>query len=156
MNNKYGNQYKFIISSPELSKLRQELSLLLKQRYKHLKIIFNNEAFVRGGIYIINRKCGKQSCKCATTDYKHPSHYLYKSEQSVNKTIYIKADQVGTLRKLTNQYKKFRKARAELMKIDQKMAEIMNKIEEKKIQSLFREGKGEKKQIQKKGKKKKK
>jgi vacuolar-type H+-ATPase subunit I/STV1 len=145
MNKKYRNQYKKTVSSSRLSELRQELSYLLKQRYKHLKVIFNNDALVKGGIYIINRKCGKESCKCATTDYRHPSYYLYKSEQGINQTIYIKRKDVDILKELTNNYKKFRKARAELMKIEKEMAEIMNKIEEEKMIPLVREGKDEKK-----------
>jgi len=145
MNNNYGNQYKKRVFSSKLSKLRQQLSYLLKQRYKHLKVIFNNDALVKGGIYIINRKCGKPACKCATTDYRHPSYYLYRSEQGDNQTIYIKRKDVGILKELTNNYKKFRKARAELMKIEKKMAEIINKIEEEKMIPLEREGKDEKK-----------
>jgi len=145
MNNNYGNQYKKRIFSSKLSKLRQQLSYLLKQQYKHLKVIFNNDALVKGGIYIINRKCGKSSCKCAYTDYRHPSYYLYRSEQGVNQTIYIKRKDVGILKELTNNYKKFRKARAELMKTEKKMAEIINKIEEEKMIPLKMEGKDEKK-----------
>ena len=145
MNKNYGNQYKKRVFSSQLSKLRQQLSYLLKQRYKHLKVIFNNDALVKGGIYIINRKCGKPACKCATTDYRHPSYYLYRSEQGDNQTIYIKRKDVGILKELTNNYKKFRKARAELMKIEKKMAEIINKIEEEKMIPLEREGKDEKK-----------
>lgn len=145
MNKKYGNQYKSTVHSSRLSKLRQQLSVLLKQRYKHLKVIFNNDALVRGGIYIINRKCGKAACKCATTDYRHPSYYLYRSEKGNNQTIYIKRKDVGILKKLTGNYKKFRKARAELMKIEKQMAEIINKIEEEKMIPLVWEGKDEKK-----------
>lgn len=145
MNKKYGNQIKFTTSSEKLSKLRQELSILLKQRYRHLKVIFNNVALVKGGIYIINRKCGKPSCKCAATSYRHPSYYLYKSVNAKNFTIYIKSGDVGKLRKLTNNYIKFRKARAGLIKIEKNMAEIINKIEEEKTVQLFREGKIEKK-----------
>lgn len=149
------NQFKLTIFSSKLSQLRKKLNSLLKSRANYLKIVFDNKSFVKGGLYILNRKCGKKSCKCATTNYRHPSHYLYRSEQSKNNIIYLKAEEVGRLKILTNNYKKFRHARAELKKIEKEMFDLLNKIEQARTLKFNREGNREKKQIQKKAREKK-
>ena len=77
-------------------------------------------------------KCGKPTCKCATTSYRHGGYYLYKSEGGKTSIKYVKIKDVEKIRKLTENYKKFRKARAELMKIENEMGEIMNQIEKEK------------------------
>jgi len=153
MDKKSGNKIKFIVSSEKLSKLRQQLSILLKKRYKHLKVIFDNKALVKGGVYIINHKCGKPTCKCATSSYRHSNYYLYRNENAKTATIYIKADDVGILKKLTGNYIKFRKARAGVMNIEKEMAEVINQIEKEKTIQFIREGKIEKKKKKKKSKK---
>lgn len=127
-------KYKSKFDKPpeKLSKLKEQLSALLKNRYRHLKMIYNNDLLVKGGIYEIMHKCGKPTCKCATTSYRHGGYYLYKSECGKTSIKYVKIKDVEKIKKLTENYKKFRKARAELMKIEKEMGEIMNQIEKEK------------------------
>ncbi len=117
----------------------------MKKRYREWRIIFNNDFLLKGGVYIIKHTCGKPNCKCATTTYRHANYYLYRSEGGKNTNKYIKAENLATVRKLTGNYIKFRKARASLMKIQQEMSEIFNQLEKEKTIQFFREGKIEKK-----------
>lgn len=155
MNIQYKSHLKYSIISSELSKLRQKLGQLIKEKSACMKIIFNNLSLIKGGIYIHNRKCGNSGCKCASTDYRHASYYLYKSDQGKNITTYLKSEEVGKVKKLTRNYIKFRQARATLIKNEKEIMNVINKIEKIRTIPFIREGKSEKKPIQKKGKKKK-
>ena len=147
MNTKYKSHVKFTVNSPKLSKLRQKLSQLIKKKSSYMKIIFNNRSLIKGGVYIHKRKCGNPACKCATTDYRHASYYLYKSERGKNITIYLKSEEVGLTIALTKNYKEFRKARAELIKNEKEIMKVIDKIEKEKtipLELLKRERKNAK------------
>ena len=152
---KYSNQSKSPVFSEKLSKLRQKLGQLIKEKSQCMSIIFSDISMVKGGVYILNRKCGKLSCKCASTDYRHASHYLYKTEEGKNNIIYLKQEEVAKMKKLTQNYIKYRQARAQLIKNEKSIMKVINEIEAERTIPFIREGKGEKKQIQKKGRKKK-
>lgn len=144
MNNISKHKVKFTKTPEKLSKLRQELVLHLKKRAKDYRIIFNKDLLMNGGVYFMPVKCGKPNCKCATTSYRHGAYYLYTSQAGKSRNKYIKPKDFAGIKKLTENYKKFRKARASLMKIQQEMAVILDQIEKEKTVA-FREGKSEKK-----------
>ena len=142
---KYRIQPKSPAFAGKLSKLQQQLGVLIKAKSQYVKTIFSNVPMIKGGVYINSRKCGKSSCKCATTDYRHTSHYLYKTEEGKNKIVYLKQDEIEKVKKLTKNYIKYRQARAELIKNENLIMEIINKIEKVKTISFSREGQSEKK-----------
>ena len=143
MDNNYSNQINFTLSSPKLSKLRQKLSQLIKSKSNHIKIIFGNRTLVKGGIYILNRKCGKPTCKCNTSSYRHPSYYLYKSVKGKNTITYLKSEEVGKLKILTKNYMKYRQARAQLIKNEKELMDVINQIEKERTVAFKREGRNE-------------
>lgn len=141
MNINYNNQIKNIIFSSNLSKLRQKLGQLIKSKSKPIGVIFGNLSLIKGGVYTLNRKCGKPSCKCATTSYRHSSSYLYKSEHGKNIITYLKDEVAGQIRLLTNNYIKFRQARAQLIKNEKEIMNIIDQIEKERTIPFIREGK---------------
>lgn len=143
MKYKYYSQLKFGASSPRLSKLRQKLGLFIQNKSASMKVIFSNFTLVKGGVYIHKRKCGKPACKCATTSYRHPSHYLYKSVKGKNIVTYLKNEEVGKLKTLTRNYIKFRLARAQLIKNEKEVMNVINQIEKERTVPFKREGKNE-------------
>lgn len=145
MNKRYSNQINFTFFSSKLSKLRQKLSQLIKSKSNHIKIIFGNRTLIKGGVYILNRKCGKPACRCATSSYRHPSYYLYKSVKGKNTITYLKSEEVSKLKILTKNYIKFRHARAQLIKNEQEIMNVINQIEKERTVPFIREGKIEKK-----------
>ena len=153
MNSKYKSQSKFAVKSPKLSKLRQKLGLLIKEKSSCMKIIFNGLSLIKGGVYIHNRKCGNPACKCASTDYRHASYYLYKSDQGKNITTYLKSEAVSKVKILTKNYIKFRQARAKLIKNENEIMKVINEIEKERTIAFIREGKSEKKKKSKKKRK---
>lgn len=73
--------------------------------------------------------------------YRHSSSYLYKSEHGKNIITYLKDEVAGQIRLLTNNYIKFRQARAQLIKNEKEIMNIIDQIEKERTIPFIREGK---------------
>lgn len=83
---------------------------------------------VEGSFVELGRKCGKSSCKCAAGE-KHYSKYLSRSVEGRTKLVYVPGrDEVDVSGKAEH-YSRFRKARAELMKLAARTAELADELQ---------------------------
>lgn len=70
---------------------------------------------VPGSFYLMRRKCGKPSCRCARGQL-HPAWVLTRSEAGRHKLYAVRPEQRGTLRPLAQAYRRHHRARARLVK----------------------------------------
>ena len=73
-----------------------------------------------GSLYLLRRKCGKPTCRCAQ-GHLHEAWVLTRSEQGQTKLYPVPADQRGRLRQLTAAYRRYQRGRAQWVKSTDKL-----------------------------------
>lgn len=112
----------------ELSRLRSALQGYLKELEKVLEIVFGRSALVKGNVYELSRKCGKANCVC-TRGQLHRSMVLTWSEAGKSRLLSIPAKRVQEVKKKSEDYLRFRRARARVGEIHREIVAVMDRIE---------------------------
>ena len=111
-----------------LSRLRQALRELLADLEKSLGVAFGRAPMVKGNVYELARKCGKPTCACARGEL-HRSMVLTWSQEGKSKLFSIPPERLSELREKSEEYLRFRRARARVTEICKKIVGVMDRIE---------------------------
>lgn len=111
-----------------LSRLRQALLELLADLESSLDVTLGRGPMVKGNVYQLARKCGKPTCACAAGE-PHRSMVLTWSHEGKSKLFSIPPERLAELRKKSEEYLRFRRARARVPVICKKILGIMDRIE---------------------------
>ncbi|HEY4712569.1 MAG TPA: DUF6788 family protein [Dehalococcoidia bacterium] len=111
-----------------LSRLRQELQHLLEEMERSMEVIFGRAPLVKGNVYEIARKCGKSSCACARGQL-HKSMVLSWSHQGKTRLRSVPPQRLEELRSKSEEYLRFRRARAQVSVICKQMLNVIDRIE---------------------------
>ena len=112
----------------ELSRLRSTLGDRLAELRRVLKVVFGRSALVKGNVYELARKCGKPNCLC-TRGELHRSMVLTWSEGGKSRLRSIPPGRVSSVKKRSEEYLRFRRARARVTKICHEILAVMDRIE---------------------------
>ncbi|MBI4488137.1 MAG: hypothetical protein HY694_03550 [Deltaproteobacteria bacterium] len=112
----------------DLSRLRQVLRRLLAELERTVQVAFGRHPLVKGNVYELVRKCGKPSCAC-NRGKLHRSMVLSWSEQGKSRLLSIPVHRVAELRQKSEQYLRFRRARAQVSKISRQIVALLDRIE---------------------------
>jgi hypothetical protein len=112
----------------ELSRLRSALEGRLTELRRVLKVAFGRSALVKGNVYELARKCGKPNCVC-TRGQLHRSMVLTWSEQGKGRLLSIPLERVIEVKKKSEEYLEFRRARARVTEIHREILALMDRIE---------------------------
>lgn len=112
----------------DLSRLRLALRRLLTDLERSLRVVFGRTPLVKGNVYEMARKCGKPSCAC-TRGKLHRSMVLSWSEQGKTRLLSIPPDRLAELREKSQEYLRFRRARARVSEICRDMLVLLDRIE---------------------------
>jgi hypothetical protein len=112
-----------------LSRLRKSLAERVTELRGLVRILADRQPMVKGSVYRMQRKCGKPNCSCATGD-GHESMMLSWSEGGRTRLRPIPEQKLDELKRLTETYQRFRKARARLVQLHKSMLDVVNRIEE--------------------------
>jgi len=125
-----------------ISKCRQELSQMFKEQRGLLKVFLSRMPLVKGGIYKTKLKCGKDGCRCIREGELHTVWMFYRSERGKTVIRTIRENDVFRYEKFTLEYRRFRQARARLVKIHKeelKLIDILEKgLRKKKIEDKIK------------------
>jgi hypothetical protein len=97
---------------------------LIKKRQEAAKGMLKVQEVMRGAIVIMNRSCGKASCRCQK-GFKHSSMYVSQSYNGKTRMIYIPKRSQAAVRRFISNYLK--------LKI------VMNKISDVNIKMLTKD-----------------
>ena len=112
------------------SRLRQTLQALLASYRSQLAVLLPLRQLVKGSVYELQTRCGKPSCHCASDQGPlHNSTVLSWSEQGKTRLRVLPPGQRSRLRQLTEHYRRFRRARAELVKLHRRMMSNVDRLE---------------------------
>jgi hypothetical protein len=115
-------------SNQSLSLLRQELRRLMADLERSMEVVFGRTPLIKGTVYEMARKCGKPSCSC-TRGQLHKSLVLSWSQQGKTRLKSIPAENLAELRRKSEEYLRFRRARAQLSVVHKQMLEVIDHIE---------------------------
>ena len=111
-----------------LSRLRQELRRLLGDLERCVEVVFGRAPLVKGSVYEMARKCGKPSCACARGRL-HKSMVLSWSDRGKTRLKSIPPERLEELRRKSEEYARFRRARAQVSVICRQMLSVIDRIE---------------------------
>jgi hypothetical protein len=121
-------QSKEIDSNQSLSRLRQELRHLIEELGRSVEVVYGRAPMVKGTVYEIARKCGKPNCAC-TRGQLHKSMVLSWSHQGKTRLKSVPPEKLAELRRKSEEYIHFRRARAQVTVIHKQMLEVIDRIE---------------------------
>jgi len=112
----------------ELSRLRSTLGDRLVDLRRVLKVVFGRSPLVKGNVYELARKCGKANCVC-TRGELHRSMVLTWSEKGKSRLFSLSSERVVEVKKKSEEYLRFRRARARVTEIHRDILGLMDRIE---------------------------
>jgi hypothetical protein len=89
---------------------------------------------LQGSLYLLRRKCGKPSCRCAR-GHLHPAWVLTRSEAGKCRLYAVPADQRGRLRPWAREYRRWQRARALLIKQAARLVALMDQRADQRLQA---------------------
>jgi hypothetical protein len=111
-----------------LSRLRQALRHLLRELEECLEVAFERSPLVKGNVYQMARKCGKPNCVC-TRGGLHRSMVLSWSEGGKSRLRSIPPERLGELKEKSEEYLRFRRARARVTEICREILAVLDQME---------------------------
>jgi len=112
----------------QLSRLRSALQGHLRDLRRVLKVVFGRSGLVKGNVYELARKCGKPNCVC-TRGQLHRSMVLTWSEKGKSRLLSIPPERLIEVKKRSEEYLRFRRARARVTEICREILAVMDRIE---------------------------
>ncbi len=112
------------------SRLRQALKTLLADFQRQLEELLPLRQLVKGSVYELQTRCGKPSCHCASDQGPlHTSTVLSWSERGKTRLRTLPPGERARFQQLTDDYRRFRQARAALVKLHRRMLAHIDRLE---------------------------
>ncbi len=110
------------------SRIRQRIAQLVQQRESAERVILGRQELLKGTVTEVQRTCGKPGCKCTKGD-KHVCYQLSASVEGRTRTRNVPRKELETVRRLTEDYRRFRQARAAWVQLNAQIIELINQLE---------------------------
>ena len=112
------------------SRLRQTLRALLDDYQHRIEQLLPLRQLLKGSVYDLRTGCGKPSCHCASPDGPlHTTAVLSWSERGQTRLRTLPSGEQARLRRLAENYRRFRQARADLVKLHRRMLAHLDRLE---------------------------
>ncbi len=134
----------------DISKVRKKIRDLSLDRFKiemNMLRVLSRKKMLYGSVVKKYKACGKAGCKCTRGELHGPFYYLSFKKEGKTKLIFIRRHLWDKAIKLNNNYKKWRKSRADISKINKKILTLLDVIEKAstvKIDTIEKNGNKEK------------
>jgi hypothetical protein len=117
-------------SADRASRLRQALTTLLADYQRQLETLLPLRHLVKGSVYDLHTRCGKPSCHCASDQGpRHTSTVISWSDHGKTRLRTLPAGELAHFRHSTENYRRFRHARAMLVKLHQRIVAYIDRLE---------------------------
>ncbi len=107
--------------------LRRQLWRQFRASGRLLRLMTAQAELIAGSFYLLRRKCGKPSCRCAQ-GHLHATWVLTRSEAGQHKLYPVPPAERGRVRKLAAAWKRSQKARAKLLKLQAQLVALADEI----------------------------
>jgi hypothetical protein len=116
-----------------LSSLRSQLLHAQQLLPSLLEACFAREPLLPGSLYTLRRKCGKPSCRCNRGEL-HESTVLSYRGQGKPRNFATAPEHLPALRDMTDQYRRCRQARAQLVRWQRRLLDIVDALQAARVQ----------------------
>ena len=118
-------------ASPDrASHLRQALKSLLEDYQRQGDTLLPLRQLVKGSVYDLHTRCGKPSCHCASDEGPlHTATVLSWSEHGRTRLRTLPPGEFSHFRQWAGNYRRFRQARAALVKLHQRILAHIDRLE---------------------------
>jgi hypothetical protein len=111
------------------SRLRQALAKLRDEMTGALDVFMRRGPLVRGSVYELRRKCGKTTCACASGKKLHACMAITWTDAGRKRLRSLPPKEEMELTRLTEDYRRFRRARARLVELHAKLLGVVDQLE---------------------------
>ena len=112
----------------QASAARQRLLETERARAAHVGDLVGADRMVEGSFVTLGRKCGKPTCRCATGE-RHYGKFLSRSVAGRTQMLFVPQGQEVAVAAKAERYRRFRQARAELMKLAAQTAKAADTLQ---------------------------
>ncbi len=112
----------------DASQLRKLIQQRQGQISEHLGRVKQRRPFVRGNVYNLRRKCGKDGCRCQD-GHLHESWVLSVPEKGGKRMRAVPEGKHAQWQQMTERYRRFRRARARLVKLFAEIIKLVDELE---------------------------
>ena len=112
----------------QTSRIRQRIARLVRQRQAAERRLSGRSELLKGILLEVKRTCGKAGCKCAKGD-KHICYQLSASIEGRTRTRNVPRKNLTNVKHLTDNYLRFRRARATWVRLNAQIIELINQLE---------------------------
>ena len=117
-------------SADRASRLRQALKSLLDDYQRQVDVLLPLRQLVKGSVYDLRTRCGKPSCHCASDQGPlHTSTVISWSEHGKTRLRTLPPGELSHFRQLAESYRRFRQARATLVKLHRRIVTHIDRLE---------------------------
>jgi hypothetical protein len=111
------------------SRQRQLLDQLTKDYLLQVRDILHQRELVKGSVYLLKTRCGNASCHCAKPEGPlHSATVLSWSQAGKTHIRSLAAGDRARIRRLTENYRRLRQARAALIKLHKQALEAIDRL----------------------------
>jgi len=107
--------------------LRRQLWRQFRASGRLLRLMTAQAELIPGSFYLLRRKCGKLSCRCAQ-GHLHATWVLTRSEAGQHKLYPVPPAERARVRKLAAAWRRSHKARARLLKLQAQLLALADQI----------------------------
>ena len=117
-------------STEHASRLRQTLKSLRADYQRQIDTLLPLRQLVKGSVYDLQTRCGKPSCHCASDQGPlHTSTVISWSEHGQTRLRTLPPGELAHFRQSAENYRRFRQARAALVKLHQRIVAHIDRLE---------------------------
>jgi hypothetical protein len=116
------------------SRLRQQLWRTYRALAGTLRALQRDAPMVQGSLYLLRRRCGQPTCRCARGQL-HATWVLTRSEAGKSRLYAVPPDQRGRLRPRAREYRRWQRARAQLIKQSARLVALMDQLADQRLQT---------------------
>src|SRR5882724_44769 len=116
-----------------MSSLRRQLDQAQQLLPGLLEACFERTPLLPGTLYTLRRKCGKSACHC-TRGHLHESTVLSYRGEGRSQNISPAAEQVDSLRVMTQHYRQCRQARVQLRRWFAQLLQLVDALQAARVQ----------------------
>lgn len=115
-----------------LSSLRAQLLDVSKDIQQLQETFLLREPLLPSSLYTLKRRCGKPNCRCAQGHLHHSEVLSYRGGPRP-RNVTPRPEQLELFKQGTEAYRRFRQARAQLVKLQRQMLNLVDRIEAERV-----------------------
>ena len=112
----------------DASQLRKQLQQCQREIGDLLRALKQRRPLIRGNVYNLRRKCGKDGCRCQD-GHLHESWVLSVPEKGRKRMRAIPKGKRTQWQSMTERYRRFRRGRARLVKLSAEIIKLVDELE---------------------------